>query len=153
MTSIIAGCGSNHVPLPPHVKLRQIDGGPDYFAKIDPGSAWMDHHILLGSWLEQPANATEVTYDHAAGQNIYWNLAGFGKTCNGAPCVASYPVIRSEGMRVSAPGAGPDTGGESVAYEGTDEADMEFGPGWDNWDKEKNVCVPADGKCGFTIAR
>jgi hypothetical protein len=113
----------------------------------------MDHHVLLGSWLEEPLDAAEVAYDHAAGENIYWNLAGFGQTCNGAPCVANYQVIRNGHMHVSAPGFAADSGPESVAYEGTDEADMQFGPGWDSWNKAANSCVPADGKCGYTIAR
>ena len=113
----------------------------------------MDDHILLGSWLEQPLDAAEVAYDRAAGANIYWNLAGFGHTCDGGPCVANYQIIRNGGMHVAAPGAAPDSGSESVAYEGTDEADLDYGPGWDSWNRADNSCVPAGGKCGYTVAR
>jgi hypothetical protein len=147
-------CSGHGALAAPHgVTLREIDGGPDYFAHISRKSAWLDQHILLGSWLEEPLDAAEVAYDHATGENIYWNLAGFGHTCNGAPCVADYQVIRNGGMHVSAPGVAADSGAESVAYEGTDEADMQFGPGRDAWNKAGNSCVPAAGKCGYTVAR
>ena len=147
-------CGS-HIsnPLPSGVSLREIDGGPDYFAHINPKSAWMDHHILLGAWLEQPLNAREVAYDRATGDNIYWNLAGVGQSCNGAPCVASYEIIRNGGMHISAPRITRDSGSETVAYDGVDEADMKYGPGWDGWDKADGKCIPANGNCGYTVAR
>lgn len=149
-----ASCSSHtSVGSPSGVRLREIDGGPHYFAQISRKSAWMDGHILLGTWLAQPANAAEVAYDRATGDNIYWNLAGTGQTCGGAPCVASYQTIRDGGMHVSAPSIAADSGPESVAYLGTDEADMNFGPGWDGWNRADNSCVPAGGKCGYTVAR
>ena len=149
----IAGCSNHANRSSSGVTLREIDGGPSYFSQISRKSAWMDDHILLGAWLEQPTSAAEVAYDRATGDNIYWNLAGTGQTCGGAPCVASYQTIRDGGMHVSAPSVAPDSGPESVAYEGTDEADMNFGPGWDSWSRAGNSCVPAGGKCGYTIAR
>jgi hypothetical protein len=139
--------------LPPGVTLREIDGGSDYFAHINPKSAWMDHHILLGAWLEQPLNAREVTYDRAVGDNIYWNLAGVEQSCNGAPCVVNYGIIRNEGMHLSAPSITLDSGSESVAYEGTDEADLQYGPGWSRWDKANHKCIPANSNCGYTVVR
>jgi hypothetical protein len=149
-----ASCESNaEGNLPPGVTLHGIDGGPDYFAGISHKSAWMDNHILLGAWLEQPLNAAEVAYDRATGDNIYWDIAGFGRSCNGTACVASFAAIRNDGMHVSAPGVAGDSGSESVAYEGADEADMEYGPGWDAWDKADNKCTLADDKCGYTVAR
>jgi hypothetical protein len=150
---VTASCTSHSsLGSPAGVTFREIDGGPGYFSRIDRNSAWMDDHILLGAWLEEPANATEVGYDRATGDNIYWNLAGAGSTCGGAPCVASYRSIRKGGMHVSAPTVGADSGSESVAYEGTDEADLNFGPGWDSWNRAANSCVPAGGKCGYTVA-
>lgn len=135
------------------VTLRQIDGGPGYFASINPDSAWMDQHILLGAWLEEPLDVADVAYDRATGDNIYWNLSGVGSTCGGAPCVVSYETIRKGGMHVSAPTASADSGSETVAYEGTDEADMNFGPGWAAWDRATDKCVPTGAKCGYTVAR
>jgi hypothetical protein len=139
--------------LPPGVTLHEIDGGPDYFADLSHKSVWMDNHILLGAWLEQPLSAAEVAYDHATGDNIYWNIAGSGDICHGTACVTSFRTIGNGGMHVSAPGAAGNSGSESVAYEGADEADMEYGPGWDAWNKADNKCIPADGKCGYTVAR
>ena len=147
-------CGSDSsTSLPPGVTLREINGGPNYFSNISTKSAWMDHHILLGAWDEQPLNATEVAYDRATGNNIYWALAGFNSTCNGTPCVASLKTIRDGGMHVSAPGVDADSGSETVAYEGADEADMNYGPGWDGWNKTDQKCIPAGGECGYTVAR
>jgi hypothetical protein len=152
---VVAGCsGSNAATaLPPGVSLQEIDGGPHYFSHIDAKSAWMDQHILLGAWLEQPQDAADVAYDRDMGDNIYWNLAGSDPKCNGGPCVASYEIIRNGGMHVSAPNVTANSGGESVAYEGADETDMQYGPGWDSWDRATNKCIPADGKCGYTVAR
>jgi hypothetical protein len=139
--------------LPPGVTLRAIEGGSNYFAHINAKSAWMDHHILLGAWLEQPLNATQVAYDRDMGDNIYWNLAGSDQDCNGKACVASYETIRNGGMHVSAPNVTANSGSESVAYDGSDEVDMKYGPGWDAWDKATNECIPANGECGYTVAR
>lgn len=149
----------------PGVTLRPIDGGTNYFANISPRSAWMDQHILLGAWLEQPLNATEVGYDRATGDNIYWNLAGSPAptaACGGSPCRADYNVIRQGGMHVSAPDTDASSGSETVAYEGSDESDMAYGPGWDQWNQKYNntqsswnSCVPPQdehGECGYTVA-
>jgi hypothetical protein len=138
---------------PPSITLHEIDGGPNYFADINPKSAWMDHHILLGAWLEQPLNATEVGYDRATGDNIYWDIAGFGQTCGGKPCVAGFNVIRKGGMHVSAPGITKYSGAETVAFEGFDEADLKYGPGWGSWNDADHTCIPANSKCGYTVAR
>ena len=51
---------SHAADLPRAVTLRQVDGGPHYYADIDPASAWMDQHIMVGAWLEQPQTAAEV---------------------------------------------------------------------------------------------
>ena len=152
--------------LPAGVSLRQIDGGTDYFAQINPRSAWMDQHILLGAWFEQPLNATEVGYDRATGDNIYWNLAGSPvptAACGGSPCRADYNVIRRGGMHVSAPDTTANSGSETVSYEGSDESDMQYGPGWVEWNKKYNdavggwnSCIPPQvnhGQCGYTVAR
>ena len=112
----LASCSGSD--LSPGVTLRPIDGGTNYFANISPRSAWMDQHILLGAWLEQPLNATEVGYDRATGDNIYWNLAGSPAptaACGGSPCRADYNVIRQGGMHVSAPDTDATSGMIEVA--------------------------------------
>src|SRR5579859_7913355 len=104
--------------LPLGVTLRDIDGGPQYFANKDPRSAWMDSHIWLGAWLEQPVDATQVGYAVAMGENIYWNIAGVA----GDPTQprADYDVIRAAGMHISAPDTTPNSGSETVSYDGWD---------------------------------
>ena len=124
--------------LPAGVTLRQIDGGPHYYAHIDPASAWMDQHIMVGAWLEQPLTATEVGYDVAMGNNIYWNLAGDlldTKDCGGNPALPCQ-LQRDTRCRDACcqPRTSPPTSGsETVAYEGTDEPDLNFGPGFNGW--------------------
>ena len=146
--------------LPPGVTLRQIDGGPHYYADIDPASAWMDQHVLVGGWLEQPLNGADVGYDIAMGNNIYWNLAGNPldtKDCGGyQPCRVNFNVIRAAGMHVSAPDVTSESGSETVAYEGTDEPDLNFGPGTTGWNPKgiynQDSCIPQGSECGYTVA-
>jgi hypothetical protein len=137
--------------LPAGVTLRPIDGGPNYFASKSSKSSWLDQHFLFGAWLEQPLNATEVGYDMAMGSNIYWNLAGHPGSDR-----ADYDVIRSAGMHVSAPDISSKSGAETVAYDGTDEADMIFGPGSNAWNNtggyDNSYCVPSGSNCGYTVA-
>ncbi len=146
--------------LPAGVTLQKIDGGPGYFASLSPRSAWMDQHILLGGWLEQPLNGTEVGYDASMSDNIYWNLAASpADTSCGEPCRADYNVIRAGGMHASAPDVTSNSGSETVAYDGTDESDMNFGPGWNGYSNPSDnvwntdACTPANSRCGFTATR
>jgi hypothetical protein len=111
--------------LPVKVTLRQIDGGPHYFANLDPAAAWMDSHILLGAWYEEPRTAAEVGYDVAMGNNMYWDLAG--EADNAADRVG-YNVIRKAGMHACVPDRGSQTGSESLCSFGYDELDMKIGP-------------------------
>jgi len=144
--------------LPSGVALRPIDGGLNYYASISPKSAWMDQHILLGGWEEQPLGAQDVAYDVAMGNNIYWNLAGNPldtADCGGAPCRADYNIIRAGGMHASAPETTASSGTETVAYEGTDEPDMNFGPGsagWDGRGYSRSDCIPSGSQCGYTAS-
>jgi hypothetical protein len=147
-------------PFPKGVVLQQIDGGPNYYANISPQSAWMDQHILIGAWLEEPLTATDVEYDVAMGNNIYWNLAANPldtKDCGGAPCRVNFNVIRAAGMHASAPDVTTESGSETVAYEGTDEPDMNFGPGSNGWNSSGSStpasCIPSGSQCGYTVAR
>lgn len=112
----------------------------------------MRAHILLGAWLEQPLNAAEVGYDKAMGSNIYWNYAG----TPGSPenPVADYNVVRAAGMHVSAPTTDANTGSETVARDGNDESDMNFGPGSNGWDGKGYTsanCIPSGSGCGYTV--
>ena len=139
--------------VPPAVTFKPIDGGVRYFERLNPRSAWMDHHILLGAWLEQPLNDVEVGYAAALGENIYWNLAGrVGHPSNNR---ADYDVIRAHGMHVSAPDRTAKSGSETVMYDGSDESDMNFGPGSNGWRpgavSNRTACVPTGSACGYTV--
>jgi hypothetical protein len=135
------------------VRSVPIMGGSDYFAKKDPQDAWMDHTILLGAWSEQPQNAADVRRDRQMGQNIYWSLGGTA----GDPSdnVANYNVIRAGGMHVITQSSDSKSGAETAGYQGFDEADLVFGPGWANAKASGSsaACVPSKAKCGFTVAR
>jgi hypothetical protein len=148
-------------PLPGGTTLEQIDGGPNYFAQINPKSSWLDQHMLLGGWLEDPTTATDVQYDVAMGNNIYWNLAGkpAGTTaCTGSDCRVNYNVIRAAGMHVVAPDITAESGSETVAYAGSDEADLDYGAGSNGWNSKSqsqtmSACIPSGSACGFTVAK
>jgi hypothetical protein len=158
--SPVQGLVPNGIKLPPGVTLRQIDGGPHYYADISPESAWMDQHFMVGAWLEQPLTASDVRYDVAMGNNIYWNLAGNPldtKDCGGIqPCRVNFNTIRAAGMHASAPDVTSKSGSETVAYEGTDEPDLNFGAGANGWNPHgvynQSSCVPAGSTCGYTVA-
>lgn len=142
--------------LPLGVTLRDIDGGPQYFTNKDPRSAWMDSHILLGAWIEQPVDATQVGYAVGMGENIYWNLGG--KAGDPSQLRADYDVIRTAGMHVSAPDTTPNSGSETVSYDGWDEADMQYGAGANGWNPTApnanlDDCIPAGSECGYTVAK
>lgn len=152
---------SHVIALPGRVTLRQIDGGLSYYSHISPRSAWMDSHILLGAWQEQPLTAADVRIDVDLGNNIYWNLAGDPldtKDCGGVqPCRVNYNVIRAAGMHAAAPDVTSASGSETVAYQGTDEPDMNFGPGASGWNPngpyDPSSCMPSGSACGYTVAR
>ena len=127
------------------LRFEPIDGGPHYFAGRSLKSAWMDAHILLGAWLEQPQSLADVTRDAAMGENIYWNLSGGS---------VDYNVIREGGMHVSAPSEDANTGSETVSWNGDDEPDMNLGPGQGAvrvsgaWPNLSESC--SGGACGYT---
>ena len=130
------------------IQLKAIDGGHNYFARKNPRSAWMDRHILLGAWLEQPQVPSDVVDDSRMGNNIYWNLAA-----TPGPERADYNVIRAGGMHVSAPDTDQWSGSETISLEGHDESDMNFGPGWNRFSGSGSTissCVPAGQPCGYT---
>jgi hypothetical protein len=136
-----------------HVTFKTVDGGPNFFANKSSHSAWMDGHILLGAWMEQPLNAKQVGYDAAMGENIYWNLGGNPKDPSNLR--ADYNVIRAGGMHVSAPDMTANSGSETLAYDGSDESDMNYGPGTNSWNPNSTTyndtaCIPSGSQCGYT---
>jgi hypothetical protein len=141
-----ASAGADRVTLTP------IDGGSRYFANLSPKSAWLDSHVLLGAWLEQPVTAAEVGDDAAMGENLYWSLGARP----GVSGTVDYNVIRAGGMHIEAPSEDAHTGSETVGFHGSDEADLVYGPGSNHWQNDgtynPSACV-GSGSCGYTAAR
>jgi hypothetical protein len=127
------------------VTFTPIDGGSDYFSDISSRSAWMDAHVLIGAWEEQPHSATEVGYDMAMGENIYWNLAG-----QPGGDLVDFNVIRAAGMHAQAPEEDANTGSETVGWQGTDEPDLNFGPGSGSWNTSSGCTTST--ACGYTTS-
>jgi hypothetical protein len=122
--------------------LTQIDGGPTYFSKFNSNSAWLNNQILLGGWEEQPQTSAEVGYDVAMGNNIYWHLSGGS---------VGYGIIRAAGMHIIAPSSRSDTGSETVGWFGTDEPDLNLGPGSGPFNINKGCTTST--RCGYTAAQ
>jgi hypothetical protein len=160
-SALPAGKEGTYAAPPKGVILRPVDGGTNYYAKIIKSSAWMDENFLVGAWEEQPLNAAQVQEDRAMGNNIYWSLGGtplpYSK-CAATGCRVNYDIIRAKGMHVVAPDANSKSGSETVAYEGIDEADLDFGPGWSGWNHtgkyfNQTACLPVGSSCGYTVVR
>lgn len=130
----------------PGIRLEPIDGGAGYFARKSSRSAWMDKHILLGAWLEQPESAGEVADDERMGNDIYWNLAA-----TPGPYRVNYNIIRAGGMHASAPDTDGQTGDETVSRDGHDESDMTLGPGWGRVSASTGNCASSGAPCGYTV--
>jgi hypothetical protein len=122
--------------------ISQIDGGPTYFSKFNSNSAWLNNHILLGGWEEQPRSLAEVGYDVAMRNNIYWHLSGGS---------VGYSIIRAAGMHVIAPSSSSESGPETVGWLGTDEPDLNLGPGTGSFNV-KTGCTTSM-KCGYTAVQ
>jgi hypothetical protein len=121
---------------------------------MSPQSSWLDTVIPVGGFMEQPLNATQVGYDAAMGENIYWSLGGnAGDPSN---LVADYNVIRAGGMHVEASTEDSNTGSETVGWMGDDEEDLDFDAGSTGWDNDgtysTTACSSSSSGCGYTAA-
>src|SRR5690606_4056862 len=54
--------------------LRDVDGGPDYFARFSPSLPTDPSYFPLAVWFESVLTLEEVEYDKAAGLNLYVEL-------------------------------------------------------------------------------
>jgi hypothetical protein len=133
--------------LPPSgVTLSQIDGGPTYFASFT-NSAWLNYEIWLGGWDLQPLSANEVGYDVAMGNNLYWNSGGVPGSGQ-----VDYNVILAGGMHIIAGNEDPNTGSETVGWLGSDEPDLNLGPGSGGYNNTTGACTTATA-CGYTAVQ
>ncbi|WP_426002683.1 hypothetical protein ACPFL9_11180 [Paenarthrobacter sp. NyZ202] len=125
------------------ISLREVDGGPDYYARFK-GSLPADPAFFpIGVWLESVLDKGNVAMDSAAGLNTYVEL-----TAN-----SDVQLVRDSGM--FAIPAFPHTAAAGFAL--SDEVDMWAGPGAAQWSGrypgEGEPCVPAGSPCGYTIQK
>lgn len=128
---------------PAPVQLREVDGGPNYFAKF-PGSLPVDPaYFPIGVWLESLMEPTDAPKDRLVGINLYVDLTSSSDIAHAT----------NQGMRALTSVAVPTAAGWVIA----DEPDMWAGPGNDawtrNWPGAGPVCAPEAGRCGYTVQR
>jgi hypothetical protein len=109
----------------PAITLREVDGGPDYYAKFSNALPSDSSYFPIGVWLESVLSEADVAKDKHVGLNVYVAV-----TAN-----SRLPLISANGMRVIAQQSewrsrGNEAVGRAVAgWELYDEIDMLQGPG------------------------
>jgi hypothetical protein len=132
---------SSAAPAPVH--LRDVDGGPNYFAKYPNSLPTDPAYFPIGVWLESLMEPTDAPKDHLVGINLYIDLTSTSDithaTNQGMRALTSNPVSAAAG-RVLA-----------------DEPDMWGGPGsaaWTlNWPGMGPICAPENQTCGYSVQR
>jgi hypothetical protein len=121
---ILTGNGAPHAPAGSDaVRLRQVDGGRDYYARFPNSLPSAPSYFPIGVWFESVISQSDVTRDKRAGLNLYVVL-----TDN-----SSLPLISANGMKVIAQHA--DWGDRADALRSraiagwllSDEIDMQMG--------------------------
>jgi hypothetical protein len=104
------------------VRLRPVDGGPDYYAKF-PNSLPSDpSYFPIGVWFESVLSQSDIARDKAAGLNLYVALTADSRL----------PMISASGMKVIAQhedwlGRAHARGSEAIAgWLLSDETDMQM---------------------------
>ncbi|MFJ5956269.1 hypothetical protein ACIQC5_09955 [Paenarthrobacter sp. NPDC092416] len=123
------------------VSLRQVDGGPDYYARFKNGLPTDPSFFPIAVWFESVLDTGNVSLDKGIGLNTYVEL-----TAN-----SDLDLVRASGMY-----AIPTF--ESAAASGfalSDEVDMWAGPGSTTWTGkypgEGQLCSPDGSRCGYTV--
>ena len=126
------------------VTLREVDGGPNYYARFNPTLPTDNDFFPVGVWFESVTGPEDVRRDADAGVNVYVEL-----TSN-----SDLQLIEAADM-FAVHGHVDDAGDETVGWLLADEADMWAGPGSGQWTGnypgEGDVCVPEGSPCGFTV--
>jgi hypothetical protein len=124
--------------------LRDVDGGPNYYAKFSSPLPSDPSFFPIAVWFEGVLAKTDVDKDRDAGLNTYLELTDNSKM----------DLVRDGGMYAirGNPGvAGPET----VGWLLSDEADMWAGPGDAIWTGRYPghgpICNPPGAKCGYTV--
>ncbi|UKA51857.1 hypothetical protein LFT48_10205 [Arthrobacter sp. FW305-123] len=158
--SLIAAVGSSRAPIPsvstapggslsretaPETSpvLRDVDGGPDYYAKFTNSLPTDPSFFPIGVWLESVLDKGNTAMDSAAGVNTYVELTGN----------SDVQLIKDSGMY-----ALPTFQHQAAAgYVLSDEVDMWAGPGDARWTGrypgDGAPCFPEGTPCGYTIQK
>ena len=124
--------------------LKEVDGGPDFYAKFEPSLPASPSFFPIGVWLAAVNKQTDITSDQAAGLNTYVGLANTSDFSllgrSGMYFISNQPRITVKG-----------TIGRYV----NDEVDMWAGAGNAAWTgnspDQGTICDPAAAACGYTI--
>jgi hypothetical protein len=127
------------------VKLREVDGGPHYYAKFSPSLPDSPSFFPIGVWFESVLQPSDIDSDKAAEINTYVQL-----TDN-----SNLNLVRKAGMYVISRNTMGGYGSETVGWLVSDEADMWGGPGTGAWTGNSpgngNICSPPTTQCGYTV--
>jgi hypothetical protein len=133
--------------VPPGVTLREPDGSYPAGLPNDPT------FFALGVWLETVVDEAEVALDRSLGLNMYVALAHDELTDLDAIEVSGMHLLLQADEWSGDPRADHPAVDGWMVY---DEADLTFGPGWDEWSGTVgwNTCNPIQdkgGQCGYTV--
>lgn len=125
------------------VSIREVDGGPNYYARFQNSLPTTAEFFPIGIWQESLTDPSDSPRDSSIGINVYVDL-----TSNSEPSLAaaqhSYALVSA-----------PLSGGAGKVL--SDEVDMWAGAGTAEWTGagpgSGQACRPPGQGCGFTIQR
>lgn len=129
----------------PSVSLHAVDGGADYTRRFDRSLPASPSFFPIGVWLESVTDPSDVATDQAAGLNTYVQLTDD----------SDLSLLRGTGMHVISANPRAPVRSPVAGWFISDEADMNYGPGWspvvgaDNHQK----CARGGKRCGYTFLR
>src|SRR5262245_47458167 len=142
-----AGPTSTPDQQPQGVRLREPDGSYPKGLSNDPG------FFPIGVWLETVTDDADVALDQSAGLNLYVGLAHDDNVALDAiEDSGMHLMVQADEWSGDPRSAHPSVDGWFVS----DEADMMYGPGSDDWSGRDgwNTCIPIQddgGQCGYTV--
>lgn len=125
------------------IRLRAVDGGPDYYGKFTKSLPASSRYFPVGVWLESIMDAGNIAMDRSMGLNTYVDLTPNSDLSllgpDGPYALTSKNPHLASGLVV------------------TDEPDMWAGAGDSPWTGhfpgEGDICSPSTAKCGYTVMR
>jgi hypothetical protein len=123
------------------VKLQEVDGGPDYYARFSPSLPTDPSFFPIGVWLAAVNDEYQITSDQAAGVKTYVAL-----TTN-----SDFGLVASSDMYLISDEPTAAKGSRTSGWLVSDEVDMQDGPG--NAGGTSSGCDLAGTNCGYTVQR